>query len=209
MDKSKKSGERTLLMSVIMSSPGPIVVGIGLIVGRSSTQLADFLRRTAELLAIIVSYFIYKILNKKGDREKEVNKDKLENIANKFVGFAMLISGIVMVVIAIFSANSEKGNVIPGLSIAFLGLITNTWFWLRYSKLGKINGDSILLVQSKLYGAKSFVDACVFIVLLLVLFFPLTSISYFADIGGSFIVSIYLIFNGVSILKNPDNINLE
>lgn len=209
MDKSKKSGERTLLMSVIMSSPGPIVVGIGLIVGRSSTQLADFLRRTAELLAIIVSYFIYKILNKKGDREKEVNKDKLENIANKFVGFAMLISGIVIVVIAIFSANSEKGNVIPGLSIAFLGLITNTWFWLRYSKLGKINGDSILLVQSKLYGAKSFVDACVFIVLLLVLFFPLTSISYFADIGGSFIVSIYLIFNGVSILKNPDNINLE
>ncbi len=209
MDKSKKSGERTLLMSIIMSSPGPIVVGIGLLVGRSSTQLADFLRRTAELLAIIVSYFIYKILNKKESSEKEINKDKLENIANKFVGFAMLISGIVMVVIAIFSANSEKGNVIPGLSIAFLGLITNTWFWLRYSKLGKISGDSILLVQSKLYCAKSFVDACVFIVLLLVLFFPLTNTAYIADIGGSLIVSIYLFFNGLSILKNPDNISLK
>lgn len=209
MNKSKKSGERTLLMSVIMSSPGPIVVGFGLLVGRSSTQLADFLRRTAELLAIIVSFFIYKILNKKEATEKEIDKERLEAIANNFVGFAMLISGIVMMAIAIFADNSEKGNVIPGLSIAFLGLITNSWFWLRYNKLGKINKDPILLVQSKLYRAKSLVDACVFTVLLLVFFLPTTKIAHYADVGGSIIVSIYLFFNGIFILKNKKNINLE
>ena len=42
-----KSGERTLLASVLMSSPGPIVVGTALFFGRSSTQFADFIRRTA------------------------------------------------------------------------------------------------------------------------------------------------------------------
>ena len=45
---NKKSGEKTLLWSVIMSSPGPLVVGLGLLSGRSSTQIADFVRRSAE-----------------------------------------------------------------------------------------------------------------------------------------------------------------
>ena len=57
------SGERTLLASVLMSAPGPIVVGIGLLVGHSSTQLADFIRRTAELAAIIVSWFVYRTIH--------------------------------------------------------------------------------------------------------------------------------------------------
>ena len=41
---SKKSGSRTLLMSVLMSAPGPLIIGLGLLVGRSSTQIADFIR---------------------------------------------------------------------------------------------------------------------------------------------------------------------
>lgn len=47
-----------------MSSPGPLVVGLGLLAGRSSTQIADFVRRSSELLAIIMSFVIYKITNK-------------------------------------------------------------------------------------------------------------------------------------------------
>ena len=58
---SKKSGSRTLLMSVLMSAPGPLIIGLGLLVGRSSTQIADFIRRSAELLAIIMAFVIYKI----------------------------------------------------------------------------------------------------------------------------------------------------
>ena len=62
MKKTQQSGARTLLMSVMLSSPGPIVVGIGLFMGKSSTQLADFVRRSAELCAILVSYFIYRTI---------------------------------------------------------------------------------------------------------------------------------------------------
>ena len=54
----RKSGAKTLLWSIIMSSPGPLVVGLGLLAGRSSTQIADFVRRSAELLAIIMSFVV-------------------------------------------------------------------------------------------------------------------------------------------------------
>ncbi|MBP7279707.1 MAG: cation transporter [Sedimentibacter sp.] len=204
--KNIESGARTLLMSVVLSSPGPIVIGIGLFMGRSSTQLADFVRRSAELGAIIVSYFIYSALHKgeaEQDHDQELyRKAKLERTANICVGSAMCLSGLVILYIAIFGGTGDKGNVIPGLSIAFLGLVTNSWFWLRYAKLANINGDAVLAVQSRLYRAKSFVDACVFIVLLIVMIAPLSNAAHWADIGGSVIVSGYLIANGIIVLKN-------
>ena len=62
----KKSGAKTLLWSIIMSCPGPLVVGLGLLAGRSSTQIADFVRRSAELLAIIMSFVVYRVVTKQG-----------------------------------------------------------------------------------------------------------------------------------------------
>ena len=55
MKRSGNTGQRTLLAAMLLSLPGPLVLGAGLLLGRSSTQLADFIRRTAELGAIIVS----------------------------------------------------------------------------------------------------------------------------------------------------------
>src|SRR5690606_25188637 len=103
-----QSGERTLLASVVLSSPGPLVVGIGLLLGRSSTQLADFLRRTAELVAIIVSWVIFRITNKDGE-EDAIRKAKLERIANLCVGAAMCLSGAAMLLVAFLSDSGEKG----------------------------------------------------------------------------------------------------
>ncbi len=192
-----KSGERTLLASVIMSSPGPIVVGIGLLLGRSSTQLADFIRRTAELIAIIVSWLVFRITHKE---ENIINKEKFEYIANLCVGSAMCLSGTAMLLMTFFSRSNEKGNVIPGLIIAILGVVTNSWFWFRYSRLNKEKKDAILFVQSKLYRAKSLVDACVTIALSTVAIAPYSNISNLMDIVGSAIVAVYLIINGATII---------
>ena len=63
---NQKSGSRTFLMSVLMSAPGPLVVGLGLLAGHSSTQIADFVRRSSELLAIIMAFAVYKITVKDG-----------------------------------------------------------------------------------------------------------------------------------------------
>ena len=198
-----KSGERTLLASVVMSSPGPIVVGAALFFGRSSTQLADFIRRTAELVAIIVSWVVFRILNKRGEPDPAL-KNKLEQTANFCVGMAMCLSGAGMLFISLFSSNSEKGNVIPGLVIAILGVTTNSWFWLRYSKLNREKPNAILAVQSKLYRAKSLVDTCVTLALIVVSVAPAAPVTQYVDLGGSMIVAAYLVINGIITIRGKN-----
>jgi len=195
----KKSGERTLLASVILSSPGPIVVGIGLFLGKSSTQLADFIRRTAELAAIIVSWAVYRVTYKNTEYDDN-RRLYLERIANYCVGVAMCLSGIAMLLVTFLCPSKEKGNVLAGLIIAVLGVTTNSWFWIRYKSLNKANPNKILAVQSRLYRAKALVDACVTTALIVVSVCPDSPAAYFMDIAGSAAVAVYLLINGADTL---------
>lgn len=197
---NKKSGRRTLLMSVLMSAPGPLVVGLGLLSGRSATQIADFFRRSSELLAIIMAYIVYRITTRDGACD-QARKAKLERYSNLFVGAMMCLGGSIMLVLTFFSENTDKGNVIPGLTIALLGVIANTIFWRKYTKLNKAEPNAILAVQARLYRAKSLVDGCVTAALLSVTLFPQSSVSYYLDLIGSIIVATYLIFCGIQTIR--------
>lgn len=196
----KGSGQKTLLTSVILSSPGPLVLGIGLIFGKSTTQLSDFVRRTAELLAIIMSYVVYKRTHKDLTITDDV-KAEMERKTNLFVGIVMCISGSLMILVTLLSKNTDKGNVVPAFSIAFVGLIVNFIFWRKYSSLYKKEGNSILRVQGRLYGAKSLVDSCITASLLSILVLPGTDFSYWFDKVGSVIVAGYLVFCGIKTVK--------
>lgn len=193
---NQKSGSKTLLMSVLMSAPGPLVVGLGLMAGRSSTQIADFVRRSAELLAIIMSFVVYQRTTKDGVCD-EVRRARLERNANAFVGAMMCVGGSFMVALAFLSDGGDKGNVIPGLTIAVLGVIANTLFWRKYTKLNKAEPNAILAVQARLYRAKSLVDTCVTAALLSVAVAPRSPVSGWLDLIGSVIVALYLIWCGV------------
>ena len=197
---NQKSGSRTLLWSVIMSSPGPLVVGLGLLVGQSSTQIADFVRRSSELLAIIMSFVVYKFTTREGICDEE-KKARLERMTGIFVGAMMCLGGSIMLLLALVSENEEKGNVIPGLVIAILGVVANTIFWRKYTKLNKTEPNDIIAAQARLYGAKSLVDACVTIALLSVAIAPGAVFSYYVDIIGSVIVALYLIYCGVRTIR--------
>ena len=193
---NRKSGSRTLLMSVLMSSPGPLVVGLGLLAGRSSTQIADFVRRSSELLAIIMAFVVYKITTK-DELCDDQRKKRLERISNTFVGAMMCIGGSFMIALTLLSETTDKGNLIPGLSIAVLGVIANTIFWRKYTRLNKAEPNAILAVQARLYRAKSLVDSCVTIALLSVVIAPASELSLWLDFIGSLIVAGYLICCGI------------
>lgn len=197
---TQKSGSRTLLWSVIMSSPGPLVVGLGLLVGRSSTQIADFVRRSSELLAIIMAFVTYKMTTKDGQTDL-LKKEKIENMSNIFVGAMMCLGGAIMLVLAFAAENGEKGNVIPGLVIAILGVVANTIFWRKYTRLNKAEPNPILAVQARLYRAKSLVDSCVTIALLAVLVAPKAPATYYIDLVGSVIVAVYLVLCGIQTIR--------
>lgn len=191
----RKSGEGTLLASVLLSAPGPVVVGIGLFLGRSSAQYADFVRRMAELAAILVSWIVFRILHRGGE-PGAARRVRLEKAAGLCVGAAMCLSGAAMLCISLFSGSAEKGNVLPGLAIAVLGVTTNSWFWLRYRRLDREAPDAILAAQARLYRAKSLVDACVTIALTAVAIAPGSPAARYMDLGGSIVVAVYLIASG-------------
>ena len=196
MDQEKKSGYRTLLVSVLMSSYGPVILGLGLRVGHSSTQIADFTRRTAELLALVVALVVYAMTNRRQDMP-ETRKLALERKGNLFTGIIMCISGLSMLLLSVLSTDADKGNVIPALVIAFLGVVANSIFWRRYTALYRKQGNAILGVQARLYGAKTAVDVCVVIALASVLVFPGTKASFWLDQIGSMLVALYMIRCGI------------
>ena len=83
--------------------------------------------------------------------------------------------------------------------IAILGVCTNSWFWLRYRKLSHVTQDVILSAQSRLYAAKSLVDACVTIALAFVVIAPNTPVSSLLTHAGSAVVAVYLVAAGCTI----------
>ena len=127
MPRTRKAAKRTLLLSVIMSSPGPLVVGLSLFIGNSSTQMADFIRRTSEFIAIVMSFLIYKIAENENFRD-EYKSERLERASNLAVGILMCLGGTIMTVLALAAHSTDKGNVIPGLVIAVLSASGNAVF---------------------------------------------------------------------------------
>ena len=205
MEQEKKSSFRTLLLSVLFSASGPIVLGIGLTVGHSSTQISDFTRRTAEQLALVVALIVYVVTNRRGDME-DARKRELERRGNLFTGFIMCVSGLSMLVLTFLAADEDKGNVLPATIIAFLGVVANSLFWRKYTVLYRKEGNSILGVQARLYGAKTAVDICVTAALLAVLIFPGTRVSFWLDKAGSLLVSLYMLRCGIkTILEHRKN----
>ena len=194
--ENNASGSRTMLLSVLMSAPGPLILGLGLMAGRSSTQIADFVRRSAELLGIIMAFVVYRITTKEGVCD-EGRKAKLERCSNAFVGAMMCLGGSLMVLLTFFSGSEDKGNVVPAMCISAMGMAANFAFWLKYTRLDRKEPNAILRVQARLYRAKAMVDTCVTAALLSVLIWPLSPVSLWLDFAGSLVVAVYLIYCGV------------
>lgn len=189
------------MWSVIMSSPAPIVVGLSLIKGHSSTQIADFLRRTSEFIAIVMSFIVYKITENDGICNCE-RKARLEKRTNIFVGILMCLCGTIMCAVAILNgAKEDKGSIIPSLVIAAISLISNSFFFVRYTALYRSKGNVILKTQSRLYRAKCLVDGCVSAVLIVLLASPDSRFALWMDMIGSFAVAVYLVFCGIRTVR--------
>jgi len=147
-----------------------------------------------------MAFVTYKMTTKDGQTDL-VKKEKIEKMSNIFVGAMMCLGGTIMLVLAFVSENKEKGNVIPGLAIAILGVVANTIFWRKYTRLNKAEPNPILAVQARLYRAKSLVDSCVTIALLAVLIAPKAPATYYIDLVGSVIVAVYLVLCGIQTIR--------
>ena len=201
-NRSSKS-ERTLLAALLLSAPGPLIISYAAITSRSATQMADFIRRSAELVATFVSWLIFRILRK--NPESDVNfSQRLERITNLTVAIAMSCSAIALFIVGMNRFLSERvtQKVILGLIIAVLGLMVNIWFWIKYASMHKDQPDPVIYAQHKLYRGKAVVDICVVSALLAVTIAPIHPITKYIDGCGSIAVAFYLLYSGIGIFRH-------
>lgn len=200
--RAQDNTQKTMTMSLLLSAPGPIFTGIPALLSLSATQIADFLRRSAELVSLFVAWRVYRTISREPDLLAE-KKRKLEALSNQVVAAAMFVSAALMLLVSFARLffYEAKGSVIAGLVIAILGLITNTWFWRKYSKVFKETHDVVVEGQMHLYGAKTAIDACVVAALLAVTLAPEHPVTQYVDAAGCMGVSLYLFYSGVSVLR--------
>ncbi len=197
------SREKTLLAALLLSMWAPLATGIAVLLSRSTTQVADFIRRSVELIALFISWRVFRYLHR-GKEPDSLQKDRLEHLVSFSTAVAMGVSGVVIIAVAFtrFPTFVPGGNVYPGLAIALLGLITNSWFWRRYASLNRKIYDRVIDTQRCLYRAKAVVDLCVIIALSAVAIAPLNPATRFIDLLGSVAVSIYLAWSSICTIRN-------
>jgi divalent metal cation (Fe/Co/Zn/Cd) transporter len=186
--------ERTLLVALLLSLWAPLVTGIAVLLSQSTTQLADFVRRSVELVALAVSWAVFRSLRRRPalDRERAA---RLEALATRVVAVALAVSGVVTLLLVAHRLRAfvPGGDVRLGLLIALLGLATNAVFWRRYAGMARERPDAIIDAQRRLYRAKVAVDACVIAALASVLIAPDHPATRLVDLAGSLAVALYLL----------------
>lgn len=196
------SREKTLLTALLLSMWAPLTTGIAVIMSSSTTQLADFIRRSVELFALFISWRVFRHLQR-DEKLGLAEKARMEKTAGLCVAITLCCSGVVMLGLAISRLNSFEpgGNVYLGLGIAILGLITNSWFWRRYTIQTIEHYSPVIDTQRQLYRAKAFVDLCIIIALTAVAVNAAHPLTRYIDLLGSMAVAVYLLWSGIGAVR--------
>lgn len=187
--------ERTLLLALLLSAWAPFVTGWAVVLSRSTTQIADFVRRTVELAAVAVAWGVFRVLRRR--EPGPVAAARLERGASWAVASALAVSGGVTLLLAWRRTGglAPGGDVRLGLGVAALGLLTNAWFWRRYAGFARERPGRLIEGQRLLYRAKVVVDACVLAALASVAVAPAWPATRWIDLAGSVAVAGYLLWS--------------
>lgn len=195
-----KQREKTLLYGCLLSAWAPMATGYAAFLGQSVLLFADFLRRTSELVGLIVSWYIARRLNHHPNQEA-AKILKLEYRASIVVGSVILLSGFLVGASTIkrFSNPSLTTNIGLGLFLAIAGGLVNGWFYLRYTRLAKLQPGPILQSQKNLYRAKTITDLAIALALVLSKTLP-APLNVYIDPIGSGGISLLLLITGYKTL---------
>lgn len=199
--------QKTLILSVFFSGFGPFVTGYAVLMNNSATQLADFLRRSVELTVLILALIIY--LKIKNHTLSEHRKARYQSLIYVVSAAVLLFSALFLLAIFIQGLISPRlpgGNIYLGLSIAALGILFNGYFWLRYRWFHQQKNNALMETQEKIYQAKTLVDIGVVIALLSLQIFPGQWLSYWIDMGGTFLIASYLTFRSLQFFRQSRRI---
>ena len=176
-----------------LSAWGPLATAFAVVLARSTTQVADLVRRTVELAAMALAWAMARRLRLHPDVAPAVAARWARSTAIA-VAVALAVSGAATAVGLVVGARwAPGGDVRLGLAIATLGLLVNAAFWARYRALGRARIDPIVDGQRRLYRAKVVVDAAVVGALATLRWAPASVWSTVVDRAGAAAVAVYLL----------------
>jgi Co/Zn/Cd efflux system component len=192
--------ERTLAIALLLSLAAPFATGYAALISRSATQVADFVRRSVELVALATSWAVVRQRRRRPGLAA-VQVRRLERRAALAVVAALAVSGLVTLMVAGARARTlaPGGDVRLGLLIAGLGLVTNAAFWRRYARLQRDMPNAVIEAQRRLYAAKVAADAVVVVALATVWLAPEHPLAGPVDLVGSLAVALYLLATALQV----------
>jgi divalent metal cation (Fe/Co/Zn/Cd) transporter len=190
--------ERTLRQALLLSAWAPAATLAAVLMSHSSTQLADFVRRSVELIAIAAAWWVARTLAA-AQAPTAARRRALERGAAHTVAAALAVSGLVTLGLALVRGSGFEpgGDVRIGLAVAVLGAIVNGAFWLRYARYERAAPDVVISAQRRLYRGKAWVDVAVVAALAMVLAAPGHPLTPSVDRSGSLVVGAYLLWSAL------------
>ncbi len=207
----KKEKERTLRAAWIISAGAPFATGFAFYQSGSAAVLADFFRRTLELMVLFANWLIYKKILRGEKNIEKIDAEKLEGYAARGVMVVMALSFLVIFFNAVGQLREPEpiGKIWAGMTIGILGLFVNGMFWRKNRSLAKREKSSMFFAQWKLYRAKALMDFILVTILSSSKLLEGYPLALYIDPIGSIGISFFLLYSSYNIWLNQIKNNIE
>ena len=195
MDKIVK----VLLKSVIVNICLVIAKLIIGFIGNSKSLIANAIHSLSDLITDIISIFGYKMSKKPADEKHPLGFGQIEYLTNIIVSFVILYLGIQTLLTAFNAKQTLPSSIIMFISL-FTAFIKYALSKYIYNK-GKEYQNGILLVSGIESKADALTSGLVVISVIFSMLTPYNEIYRYSDNVCTFIISLYIIYIAIKILK--------
>lgn len=187
--------ERTLRAAWLISLTAPLATAAAFLLGRSAVQLADFIRRTSELLALFLAWLTLRKVSAGETAEYNYGYARLESLSSLLISVVMFISfGLITYSSLLrFLDPVPLGWVAPGLVVPAGGMVVNGWFWRRGSLLARSESTPVIEAQWRLCRSKTILDVCVLVTLVVAVILGDGPWTRRTDLAGSLAIGVFLL----------------
>jgi len=195
--KLLKKGQRTALISSLISLLLAILKGAVGILSNSVVLIADALESATDIASGLASFFGLKIAQKKPDEKFPYGYYKAENIASLFIGMLIIYAAINLLIASyhrLFTIPEIGYGYIPLIVVAF-SAIASLFTSIYLKKKGNQLNIQSLIVNSKDRLKDFFVSIIIFIVI------ALKNIPYIEGVV-SILISLIILRMGILIAKD-------
>ncbi len=174
------------------------------IIGKSSALIADGIHSFSDLSTDIIAILGNKLALKPADQEHPFGHGKTEYITSMVIGVIIIILGL-----GLINEVFNKEITIPSLLVVFVSIFTIVSKFIVSSyiyKKGIAYGNSILIASGK--ESRTDVYSSIFVLISIILMQFSKTIPFFkyADLVGTIIIAILIIYTGYRVLM--DNISM-